>query len=556
MIKKIFFILLFLLCFAKCEQNDPNFKYEFRCGADSDKTFSKFMDATSVNDSNSHYRDRRLDSDGFKDFHIYLDTYNLEEEMIKYNMTHYRDFLIDSMTKAIKTLESLLKVKTQGCYYFTDEQIKSIFINNWDKTLIGDDAYKNHSITTCTLDIDLFIFARFGEDGELGSSTLASAGARCLEPGTKRPILGIVNINRFVDYSKINSREYFQSIIIHEFTHILGFAGSFFENYFHNVFKKPDKYNITRIYINSTKVVEVAKKYFNCPDIEGVELEDFGGSGTAGSHWEARILLGDYMNGIVYPEEQVISEFTLALLEDSGYYKANYYTGGLMRYGKNKGCKFVRDRCVNNNEIDPYFENEFYDSLNSKNSINPSCSSGRQSRTYYALWIYDSIPDYYQYFNKNSTGGFSPADYCPVARNHNHETKLGYYIGNCNIGNGEYGSKIIYSNNSYSLNSKNEELKEINGEVYSEHSFCFLSSLTKKSEPMVDFYSQNIRAVCYESFCSSESLTIKIHDNYIVCPRAGGKIQIEDYGGYFLCPDQKLKKMHMIIIIILLQLKI
>ena len=33
-----------------------------------------------------------------------------------------------------------------------------------------------------------------------------------------------------------------------------------------------------------------------------------------------------------------ISEITLALLEDSGWYKANYYTGGLMRFGKNKGC--------------------------------------------------------------------------------------------------------------------------------------------------------------------------------------------------------------------------
>ena len=32
------------------------------------------------------------------------------------------------------------------------------------------------------------------------------------------------------------------------------------------------------------------------------------------------------MNGYSYTEEQVVSEFTLAVLEDSGYYKANYYT--------------------------------------------------------------------------------------------------------------------------------------------------------------------------------------------------------------------------------------
>ena len=57
---------------------------------------------------------------------------------------------------------------------------------------------------------------------------------------------------------------------------------------------------------NSHKVLEVAKKYYNCPNIDGVELEEYGGSGTAGSHWEARILLGEYMNGVIYSEEQVI----------------------------------------------------------------------------------------------------------------------------------------------------------------------------------------------------------------------------------------------------------
>ena len=55
------------------------------------------------------------------------------------------------------------------------------------------------------------------------------------------------------------------------------------------------------------------------------------------SHWEARILLGEYMNSEVHTPEQAISGFTLALLEDSGWYKVNNYTGGLMRYGKNQG---------------------------------------------------------------------------------------------------------------------------------------------------------------------------------------------------------------------------
>jgi hypothetical protein len=104
--------------------------------------------------------------------------------------------------------------------------------------------------------------------------TLASAGPRYLAPGTGQPLVGIVNINTNVNYSKINSKEYLQSIIIHEFTHILGFLNSHFKNYFHNIYNITDDYGLQRYFINSTKVLEVARKYFNCPNLEGVELEE------------------------------------------------------------------------------------------------------------------------------------------------------------------------------------------------------------------------------------------------------------------------------------------
>ena len=76
------------------------------------------------------------------------------------------------MKKAIETLESLLRVKETGCYFFTDEDIKDIDINYWDKTKIGDESI-NNSISTCSNNIDLFIFARFGKDNELSNLTLA-----------------------------------------------------------------------------------------------------------------------------------------------------------------------------------------------------------------------------------------------------------------------------------------------------------------------------------------------------------------------------------------------
>ena len=112
----------------------------------------------------------------------------------------------------------------------------------------------------------------------------------------------------------------------------------FFPQGIDNILMKKVIRGVERTLIKTPKVVERSKKYFNCDSLEGLELEDQGGQGSSISHWEQRILLGDYMGAVIYQEEMAISEFTLALLEDSGWYKPKYYTGGLFRFGKNKGC--------------------------------------------------------------------------------------------------------------------------------------------------------------------------------------------------------------------------
>ena len=50
------------------------------------------------------------------------------------------------------------------------------------------------------------------------------------------------------------------------------------------------------------------------------------------------------MTGFILTQDQVIFEFTLTLLEDSDFYKTNYYTGGLMQFRKNKGCDFLKSK--------------------------------------------------------------------------------------------------------------------------------------------------------------------------------------------------------------------
>ena len=531
------FIVYSLLCFifVYCEKEYiPNTNSSFYRCKESNRTPRAIKPENIVPGNNQRHKERSLSFDRFKDFNIHLDLYNFDDEIIKYKLQSRREMYVKALQKAIQTIQSLLKIKELEYNYMVDDFIlESISIFNWDKTKIGTELYKE-GIGMKDLDIDLYIFVRFGDNDEMGNLIFANARCAYLELDTGRPLIGLININKDYDYHQKDSFDFLKSLLLHELTHTLGFDRYFFENIFHIYFTKVDEYGITRHFINSTKVLKVAKRYFNCDLIEGVELENDRGQLTAGSHWEGRILLGEYMNGILYPTEQVISEFTLALLEDTGNYKANYYTGGLMQFGKNKGCEFLNSKCIVNRKINQRFSNEFFDRISNTNSeFDASCSSGRQSRAYHTYYYYlDKIPKEYQYFNSDKKGGWDGADYCPVSLPSTEENKNNYYVGHCSEkGSGIYGKEIFF---------RSEKLTYVTGEYLSNNSFCALSSLVSKNINDYWYYSRTLRAVCYKMHCSDKSLTVEVKNNFIVCPRSGGKVSALNFYGYLLCPDYNL----------------
>ncbi|KAK6115379.1 hypothetical protein DH2020_007648 [Rehmannia glutinosa] len=76
----------------------------------------------------------------------------------------------------------------------------------------------------------------------------------------------------------------------------------------------------------------------------GLELEDGGGRGTSGSHWEKRLLMNEIMTGSV-DTRSVVSKMTLALLEDSGWYRANYSMADRLDWGRNQGTEEAEGYC-------------------------------------------------------------------------------------------------------------------------------------------------------------------------------------------------------------------
>ena len=345
---------------------------------------------------------------------------------------------------------------------------------------------------------DVIIFPQF--DSTLGSSVLAAA-APCIVTNSNRPYGGVLYINTNLNFNKGNTNQYLKNILLHEITHILVFHPYFFTAL------KLNQTEGSNSYIISPKAVAKAREHFDCSSITRIPLENQGGSGSVGSHWESRYMLGDYMISTDYPD-QAISDITLGLFEDTGFYKVNYYSGGLFKFGKGKGCEFVSEskKCIENEKAT--FE-EFCDTANAA-----MCSSSRTLKSSCYLTTYtSSIPTAYQYFSDPRKGGFPAADYCPVPyQAHSSST---YFSNHCSIGSSslssEYNEKIGFD------------------------SFCFMSSILPSSSTT----STSQIPICYEVRCDADNnqFTVTIGSSEIACPTDGGTVSAPSgFTGSIVCP--------------------
>ena len=489
------------------------------------------------NKSKIHKRkkiDRKLENDNyFEKLNIYLDLYNFNNSFPS-EMNGKKDIFINSMKKAKSTLESLIEI---SCLItdvlLPDSKLRGWGLDKWDEKFFGGDENGDLSKESLSFyNITNTIFFKFKS---LGDDIMAYSQIVDLDV-TGVPSFGVITLNNHFPESKLTS-DYLEALMLHEFTHLLGFHQKTIINenmneedgeddeeaeYFIGIIQEQniedeDGSTKTLYFLNkekSPKVFNYFSKFFGCDEIERIDLEMDVNNNI---HWPSRYLLGEYMTEFNYVEEKVISRFTLAFLEDLGYIKIKKYsTGGLMRFGKNQGCNFLNKKCVNDGVK---FENDFYypNENTDPTLTEPSCSSGRLSRTVHKL--HADVPSGHQYFSGDlsSYGGLSYTDYCPVSEYDSYVSNL--FKNSCSL-------KGLITN----------DAKNIYGEAISNNSFCALNTLVKKSESN----SGGIRAGCYNMFCTTESLTIQVGEDYLVCPREGGKIASENYEGYILCPDYNL----------------
>jgi hypothetical protein len=211
---------------------------------------------------------------------------------------------------------------------------------------------------------------------------------------------------------------------------------------------------------------------------------------------------GELMIGEDY-SEVVMSDMTLAFLEDLGYYKVNYYTGGLFRFGKNQGCSFLEKKCIYSEGT--LFPNEFCYESNK-----PFCTGSLTSKgTCYIVKYKEDLPTNYRYFADSKVGGKKLADYCPISFFTKYDDDYNYPM-NCAYGKKENDDEIIGSN-----------------------SICFKSSINLRSNS----------SICYEIECDRINKQIKVKIGLKTALCHGTKYDIEnpdDLNGFLSCPDYNM----------------
>ncbi|XP_033069152.1 leishmanolysin-like peptidase isoform X2 [Trachypithecus francoisi] len=288
------------------------------------------------------------------------------------------------------------------------------------------------------------------------------------------------------------------------------------------------------------RVVEEARKHFDCPVLEGMELENQGGMGTELNHWEKRLLENEAMTGS-HTQNRVLSRITLALMEDTGWYKANYSMAEKLDWGRGMGCDFVRKSCkfwIDQQRQKRQMLSPYCDTLRS-NPLQLTCRQDQRAVAVCNLQKFPNpLPQEYQYFDELSGipaedlpyygGSVEIADYCPFSQ------EFSWHLS------GEYQR----SSDCRILENQPEIFKNYGAEKYGPHSVCLIQKsafVMEKCERKLSY--PDWGSGCYQVSCSPQGLKVWVQDTSYLCSRAGQVLPISIqmngwiHDGNLLCPS-------------------
>lgn len=231
---------------------------------------------------------------------------------------------------------------------------------------------------------------------------------------------------------------------IHEFLHAFGFSKSMYHHFLDEngkprgseVLKKVVKRGKETHILDLPRLTKLARDYFGCDTIEGVEMENQGGSGSLGSHFEHRMIREDLMVSTADLNLQ-FTEFLAVLLEETHWYRVNRKYVGRSLIGYKAGCSYIDDKCVlgydsSSKTAKVVNEMDFCSKIGTAGMCNSKYTHGSYCGTTSST-IYSDIDPAFNYFNGLRMGkSYSNNDNCPL--------KMPYNNRNCRNANSEHSN--------------------------------------------------------------------------------------------------------------------
>jgi hypothetical protein len=229
-----------------------------------------------------------------------------------------------------------------------------------------------------------------------------------------------------------------------------------------------------------------------------------------------RTHFGEMMMGAIYYSNPVrtasMSVFTLAALQDSGWYKVNFTKAERLDYGYQAGCSFISD---NSCEKWSYNTGPYTSGYFCSTPKQVDCTFNHIFKGYCNMVNYtSSLSGYYQHYTNPATGGvIGYLDFCPLVQ--------GYSNGDCRESANMDTNYARYSGESYTSNSR-----------------CFVGNLLASNS---GYNQKSLDLRCLQTFCVNDSLIVQVGSQNITCPNTGGKITgVTGYTGYLNCPDYRV----------------
>jgi hypothetical protein len=194
-----------------------------------------------------------------------------------------------------------------GNWTASQEAIFSQAVEYWESVILGDISDVN--TTKYGLVDDLVIEASsINIDGKGG--ILGQAGYTMLRSDGSLPVAGIMQFDS-ADLNALENNGQLLDVILHEMGHVIG-AGTLWEP------KGLVIDDITGPQYIGEKAVEAYNDIFGVNE-SSIALENTGGPGTYGSHWNEDVFGNELMTGYLNSGDNPMSYMTVASLEDIGY---------------------------------------------------------------------------------------------------------------------------------------------------------------------------------------------------------------------------------------------